>query len=108
MSNVVGPPQTAEAWNNQAQAKQVKGDLDGALADFNRAIELKPAFAVAYSNRSLVKEAKGDLTGALDDADMAVALNRSLPVSYNNRGFTSSTRRAIWPGHSPIIVWRLN
>ena len=37
--NPPGPgPQTAEAYNNQADAKRAKGDLDGAMADFNKAL----------------------------------------------------------------------
>jgi tetratricopeptide (TPR) repeat protein len=47
-------PETAEAYNNQGEVKRIKGDLDGALADYNKAIELKPEFAAAYNNRALV------------------------------------------------------
>jgi Flp pilus assembly protein TadD len=61
MSEPVQQPETAEAYNNLGESKRVKGELDGALADFNRAIELKPDLAAAYNNRALVKKAKGDL-----------------------------------------------
>jgi tetratricopeptide (TPR) repeat protein len=51
-----------------------KGDLDGALADFNKAIELNARLAYAYNNRGLVKETKGDLVGALADLTKALEL----------------------------------
>ena len=35
-------PETAEAYNNHGLAKRTSGDLDGALGDFDKAIELKP------------------------------------------------------------------
>jgi lipoprotein NlpI len=43
------------------------GDLDGALADFNKAVELDPGTAVFYRLRGGIKEAKGDLDGAIVD-----------------------------------------
>src|ERR1700677_1241877 len=40
-------PQSAEDFNDRGERKLAKGDLEGALADFNRAIELKPDLAAA-------------------------------------------------------------
>ena len=54
--------------------KRVKGDLDGALTDLNRAIELNPNLAQIYTIRGKVKEAKGDLIGAAADFNKAVEL----------------------------------
>src|SRR5271170_6283914 len=48
-----------------------KGDLDGALADYNHAIELDPKNAVAYDDRGLLKQNKGDNDGALADYNKA-------------------------------------
>src|SRR5882672_733369 len=39
---------TATAYYNRGIAKGAKGDLDGAIADYDRAIELDPRFAHAY------------------------------------------------------------
>src|SRR6185436_1765049 len=55
----------APSYNNRGLAKQAKGDLDGAIADFNRAIELDPKLAISYHNRGLAQKAKGDLDGAI-------------------------------------------
>jgi len=35
-------PGLAGAWYNRAAARYLKGDLDGALADFNRALQINP------------------------------------------------------------------
>jgi hypothetical protein len=40
--NPIQQPETAEAINNRGEAKRKQGDLDGALADFNKIIEMKP------------------------------------------------------------------
>jgi len=79
-------PETAEAYCKCGEAKRIKGDLDGALADFNRAIELKPDFAVAYNNRALIKKQKGDPKGALEDYDKAIALKPDIAQIFVNRG----------------------
>jgi Flp pilus assembly protein TadD len=52
---------------NSGIAKRQNGDLDGALADFNKAIEIKPGYSSAYVARGIVKKQKGDLDGALAD-----------------------------------------
>jgi tetratricopeptide (TPR) repeat protein len=66
--------QDAEALSKRGEAKRRKGDLDGALADFDIAIELQPGLAAGYSGRGLVKQSKGDLDGALLDLNRALKL----------------------------------
>jgi tetratricopeptide (TPR) repeat protein len=67
-------------------AKQKKGDLDGAMADYNQAIKLNPKDTSAYNNRGNVKFTKGDLNGAMADYNAAIRLNQRYAVAYNNRG----------------------
>ncbi|HWB59315.1 MAG TPA: tetratricopeptide repeat protein, partial [Chthoniobacteraceae bacterium] len=55
-----------------------KGDHDGAIADYDRAIELDSKFADAYYDRALAKKAKGDQEGASADFNKAHALNPKL------------------------------
>jgi tetratricopeptide (TPR) repeat protein len=83
--NVLGQT-TAREFCNRGVARQKKGDLDGAIADYSRAIELNPQNALAYNNRGLVKIAKGDLEGALGDYDRALQINPRNFEIRTNRG----------------------
>jgi len=54
-----------------------KGDLDAALADLNRAIELNPTFMLAYINRGIVHYRMGRLDLALADVAHAKRIDRA-------------------------------
>ena len=82
----------AEAYYNRGIAKRAKGDLDGAIADYTKAIELKPDYAVAYSNRGAAKQAKGDLDGAIADFTKAIELKPDYPHAYVNRGIAKRAK----------------
>jgi tetratricopeptide (TPR) repeat protein len=75
-------PKFANAYNNQGDVEQKKGDLDRAFADNNEAIMLRPNFSAAYDKRGSVKLKKGDLNGAMaaptgleDSAGLSPGLN---------------------------------
>jgi tetratricopeptide (TPR) repeat protein len=68
------PTDSAEALSKRGEAKRRKGDLDGALADFERALALQPDLAAAYSGRGLVRNAKEDFERALADLRRAFEL----------------------------------
>jgi tetratricopeptide (TPR) repeat protein len=88
-SSYIAQNQTAAQFNNAGVAKQKAGDDRGALADFNKAIELDPNNAVAYINRGSIKEGsfleiiKG---GALADFNKAIELDPNNAVAYYMRG----------------------
>jgi len=54
-----------------------KGDLDAALADLSRAIELNPTFMLAYINRGIVLYRMGKLDLALADVARAKRIDRT-------------------------------
>jgi tetratricopeptide (TPR) repeat protein len=71
---------------NRGIEKAKNGDLDGALADFDRAIELNPRDDAAYYNRAQAKRLKKDAGGAIADYTRAIELGSKNPAAYNNRG----------------------
>jgi tetratricopeptide (TPR) repeat protein len=90
-------PETAETCNNRGMAKLKSNDLDGALVDFDKAIELKPTLWQAFHNRSVVKKAKGDLTGSQADSDKALDLKPDSPEVCYSRAMRHM-RKSDWNG----------
>ncbi|WP_176630160.1 tetratricopeptide repeat protein [Desulfolutivibrio sulfoxidireducens] len=64
-----------------------KGNLDAALADYDRALDLRPDFAEVYVNRGNARYSKGNKAGALSDFDRAVELSPFSALGFNNRGY---------------------
>jgi tetratricopeptide (TPR) repeat protein len=50
-------------------------DSQGAIADFDKTIELKPKFAQAYGDRGDTKSRLGDDKGAIVDYDRAISID---------------------------------
>ena len=67
----------AEDYYKRGVGKLSQGDTDGAIADFDTAIELNPAFAEAYVTRSRAKLSKRDMEGVLTDATKAIRLGQT-------------------------------
>lgn len=84
--------------------KEPRGDRDGAIADYNTAIVLKPDFADAYYYRGIAKSHKGysddatsadfyhDIDGAIADFDKAIELVPNYPEAFYQRGLTESDK----------------
>ena len=60
-------------------------DNDKAIADFTKAIELRPDVAQAYNNRGNVYTNKGDFGKALEDLNKAIEIDPNYANAYNNR-----------------------
>jgi len=71
---------------NRGIEKGKKGDLDGAIADFDRAIKADPKDDAPYFNRAQAKSLKKDAAGAIADYTRAIELGSTNPAAYNNRG----------------------
>ena len=78
--------QSVEDLVNRGIEKGKEGDLDGAIGDFNRAIELNPKDDAPYYNRAQAKRLKKDAAGAVADYTRAIELGSTNPAAYNNRG----------------------
>lgn len=70
----------------EGTGKMKRGDFEGAIRVFDRAVEMEPGRVEGYLMRALVKQMKGDLDGALADAERAIALNGKLAKGYMVRG----------------------
>jgi tetratricopeptide (TPR) repeat protein len=71
---------------NRGIEKGKGGDLEGAITDFTRAIELNPKDDAPYYNRAQAKWLKKDAAGAVTDYTRAIELGSTNPAAYNNRG----------------------
>jgi len=78
-------PDYASAYYNRGLARYHKGDLEGALADYNQALRLRPDDPATLNNRGLALADKGDLDGALADYNQAMRLQPDDPAPFNNR-----------------------
>ena len=56
------------AYYNRALSKSKLKDLNGAIADYTKAIEIHPQYFDAIMNRSIAREILGDIKGACSDA----------------------------------------
>jgi tetratricopeptide (TPR) repeat protein len=78
--------ESVEDLVNRGIEKGKEGDLNGAIADFTRAIELNPKDDAPYYNRAQAKWLKKDAAGAIADYTRAIELGSTNPAAYNNRG----------------------
>lgn len=88
-------PQDAVSYNNRGVLKHNSNDIQGTLADYNKAIELNPQDANTYKNRGILKQNNlNDIQGALADYNQAIRLwrgsanelNLQSAGAYYNRG----------------------
>ncbi len=80
-------PQTAADYSARGFARQVKGDLDGALADYDQALARDPHNVEALSRRALAERDKGDFDRALADYNTVLTLAPNNADAYSNRGY---------------------
>jgi len=92
ISPVPEPPQTAADYSARGFSRQEKGDLDGALADYNQAITLDPHNVEALSRRALAERDKGNWDAALADFNAVLAYAPDNADAYSNRGYVKQTK----------------
>jgi tetratricopeptide (TPR) repeat protein len=76
----------AKLHTNRGVERKQKGDLDGALQDYDAALALNPNDFFAFNNRANVRRDKGDIAGAIADYTEAVRLEPAYAAAYVNRG----------------------
>lgn len=88
LTNVYGQDD-ASNFHVSAVFKVSEGDFNGALIDFNKAIELyEHPYAKAYVDRGMLRMKLSDFQGAIRDFDKALDIDSSIDnaTAYNNRG----------------------
>ena len=73
-------------YHYRGLAKLSLGDDEGAIADYDRVIDIKPKDASAYNNRGIARRKSGNLPGAIADYDQAIEINPQYATAYYNRG----------------------
>lgn len=76
------------AYLARGLAQSKKGDIDGAISDYNGALALDPKYPPAFVYRAGAYRAKHELARAMDDCDRAVAFGPKDPNAYTCRTFT--------------------
>src|SRR5205823_4575562 len=100
-------PTLPNAYTARGEIRQDKGQLDEALADYAKAIEVAPAFAYGDARRGLVLLQQGKDEPAQRDFDKARELNpsdsfRSYQVGQTagGFGFRKMAKARAWPDES--------
>ncbi|MCM8780793.1 MAG: tetratricopeptide repeat protein [Candidatus Omnitrophica bacterium] len=74
------------AHNNMGDVYAKEGNMQGAINEFKKAIELKPDYADAYHNLANIYQYIGNLKEAIENYRQAIALNPGLFESHYNLG----------------------
>lgn len=80
------PPKTAEEYARQGNALYAAGELEKALEQYNRALELRPDYPEALHNRGVTLGNLKRYAEALADFNRALELRPDDPNTLNNRG----------------------
>ena len=77
-------PSRSPFYLHRGVAYQLKGDLDGAIADYDRAVSLDDRLALAWHNRGMAKWKKSDRAGAASDFAAALAIDPDLDIAVRH------------------------
>ncbi len=81
---LVKNPKSAEAYNWRGMAYEDLGELNKALADVNRALELSPNYSDAYNNRGEVYRRQNKFVEAMNDYRKASELEKDFAEPHYN------------------------
>jgi len=72
--------------NSRGMAFLNIGELERALSDLDKAIEMNPKFPEAFNNRGIIYLRKDEVDKAIEDFTKAIEMNPNSPETYYNRG----------------------
>jgi TonB family protein len=79
-------PPDAMFYQNRANASFVMGDLDAAIKDYGKAIELNPDEATAFFSRGMAYFNKKNFNPAIADFGRVIELDPNESMAFYNRG----------------------
>ncbi len=82
----------AQRLADLARDKANRGDLQGAVADCSKAIELDPGLAIAWSRRAWARGKGGDRAGEIVDLNEALRLDPAQALWWGRRGTARHAR----------------
>ena len=74
----------AKSIYKQGFAHFVKGELDPAIAEYRRAIEIDPGLAIAWNGLSMALAKQGQMDAAVEAAEKLVEIEPDDPLSHTN------------------------
>jgi tetratricopeptide (TPR) repeat protein len=110
-------PTDATAYQNRAVAYELIGDIDRAIADYTKTIELAPENAAAYDKRGRAYARKGDYTRAIADATKSSELagkiaarsrvpkTAAIPSAQERRLHQRQRFTMLWCCHEFLARW---
>jgi tetratricopeptide (TPR) repeat protein len=84
---------TIEDYLNRGFSYYTKDNLDKAIANFNKAIELNPQIAEAYLYRGLTYTKRNELDKAIEDYNKAIEISPKNEEAYYVRGLAYAGKR---------------
>ncbi|MFM8306045.1 MAG: TPR end-of-group domain-containing protein, partial [Microcystis aeruginosa] len=77
--------QDAEFWFEQGNQKAINGDFIGAIASYDRALEIKPDYPEAWKRRGNALADLGRFEQAIASYDQAIKINPNYANAYYNK-----------------------
>ena len=77
---------SADDYFNQGLFQYHRGNLNGASADFSRAIAINPQLALAYYYRGTIRAIRGNWDAAIADYSKEIDIDPTHALAYYNRG----------------------
>src|SRR5258708_518453 len=85
----VAAPAPGKSSYDRGSAALKNGDVEAAINNYSRAIELEPKNAKAYGGRGAAKRTKGDIEGALADLNKSIELDPTVQSAYYARAWVN-------------------
>ena len=77
-------PETGIAYNNRGNVRRDQNDFQGAMEDYNKAIELN--YNDAYNNRGILRNRMNDYKNAIEDFNRALHGKSDRDIAHYNKG----------------------